>query len=257
MRAGVFLLVLSLLTACGVDGGEPVGAERAALRDLDSTEQAFLDILNDYRRDNGLSPVMAERALNKGARDYSQLMGETGHFDHVGPDGSTFDQRMCEAGYDPGCGPRTFVAENIAAGQRTAREVFEAWRGSPGHNANMLQSRAVVVGIGRAVVSGSEYGVYWTNTFAGMTTSETVPLEPPDAGTGSGADAGSGSGADAGTGGGADGGGTAGDGGSLPSRRRARGGCAVAAGEGGGGAPLLALALAGLLLGRRRRFGKG
>jgi len=119
-------------------------------------------------------------------------MGERNHFSHTGPDGSSFDERMCDAGYDPACGPTTWVAENIAAGQHTAAAVFDAWRGSPGHNANMLSSNAVVVGIGRADVSGSRYGVYWTNTFGGRTTEHTVspgtdagpePTPEPDAGT--------------------------------------------------------------------------
>ena len=180
MRAVAFFFVAVSMAACGLD--EPVGSAHAELRDLDFHEQGFLQLLNEYRVANGLAPVMAERALNDGAYQYSQQMGETNWFDHVGPDGSSFDERMCAAGYDPGCGPRTWVAENIAAGQRSAAEVFEAWRTSPGHNANMLADEAVVVGIGRAEVSGSEYGVYWTNTFGGQATANTVPNEEPDAG---------------------------------------------------------------------------
>ena len=183
-----FLVALSslLLAACAVER-EPIGSQRAELRDLDAIEAEFLGLLNDYRAANGLSPVMADRALNQGARDYSQLMGENSWFDHTGPDGSSFTERMCAGGYMPACGPTTYCAENIAAGQRTAATVFEAWRTSPGHNRNMLSSSAVVVGIGRAEVSGSPYGVYWTNTFAGRTSEHTVPLDAgpppePDAG---------------------------------------------------------------------------
>ena len=180
------LVALSLLAACAVED-EPVGSQREPLRDLDAIEAEFLDLLNDYRVANGLDPVMSDRALNQGARDYSQLMGESSWFDHTGPDGSSFTERMCAGGYTPACGPSTYCAENIAAGQRTALSVFEAWRGSPGHNRNMLSSSAVVVGIGRAEVSGSPYGVYWTNTFAGRETEHTVPLDAgpapePDAG---------------------------------------------------------------------------
>lgn len=236
-----------VLAGCGVDGSAPPGSQREALRDLDSIEHDFLVLLNDYRRENFVAPVMADRALNQGARDYSQLMGETNHFDHTGPDGSSFDERMCDAGYEPACGPRTFVAENIAAGQETALEVFEAWRGSPGHNANMLDDRAVVVGIGRAVVPSSEFGVYWTNTFGGQTTEHTVPNDPP----GAGMDAGSGTETDGGTG--------TGDGGigRGRARRRDRAGCAVTRGGVGGGPVLLPLALLALVLRRRRGSREG
>ena len=180
MRTLAFLYLAVAVAGCAA--GEDVGASRAELRDLDSYERGFLELLNEYRQANGLSAVMAERALNDGAYQYSQLMGETNWFDHEGPDGSSFDERMCAAGYAPGCGPRTWVAENIAAGQRSAAEVFEAWRTSPGHNANMLAEEAVVVGIGRAEVAGSSYGIYWTNTFGGQTTANAVPNEEPDAG---------------------------------------------------------------------------
>ena len=259
-----FVLVLAV-AGCGVETGEPVGSTGAELRDLDSIEQEFLNILNDYRRANGVGEVMSERALAEGAYDYSQLMGETGHFDHTGPDGSSFDERMCDAGYDPACGPRTFVAENIAAGQPTASEVFEAWRTSPGHNRNMLDSRAVVVGIGRVEVSGSPYGVYWTNTFGGQTTSETVPNEPapePDAGSAGGTDSGTGGGdEDAGIvdvmadGGGRGGGGGGTGAGTGDRTARSRGTCAVTAvGGGTPAAPWLAgLACVALLAARRRR----
>jgi len=259
-----FVLALAVV-GCGVETGEPVGSTGAELRDLDSIEQEFLNILNDYRRANGVGEVMSERALAEGAYDYSQLMGETSHFDHTGPDGSSFDERMCDAGYDPACGPRTFVAENIAAGQRTASEVFEAWRTSPGHNRNMLDSRAVVVGIGRAEVPGSPYGVYWTNTFGGQTTSETVPNEPepePDAGSAGETDAGTGGGGEEDAGivdVMADGGGTGGGGtgaGTGDRTARSRGSCSTSApGAGARGLPTLAglAGLLGLVLVRRRR----
>jgi MYXO-CTERM domain-containing protein len=87
---------------------------------------------------------------------------------------------MCEGGYDAACGPSTAVGENIAAGQWTAVEVFEAWRGSPGHNRNMLDPAFRVVGIGRHEAPGSRYRVFWVNTFGGAPTDQTVdPALPP------------------------------------------------------------------------------
>lgn len=284
MRTLLLSLSLLVMAACTVEEAEPVAAQRAALRDLDAVEQEFLRLLNDYRTDNGRGEVMADRSLNEGARDYSQLMGETSHFDHTGPDGSRFFERMCDAGYEPGCGPSTFVSENIAAGQWTAAAVFEAWRESPGHNENMLDGRAVVVGIGRAEVSGSPYGVYWTNTFGGQTTAHTVPNDvdagpleqdagtvEQDAGTtvetdagvpDDGTDAGAGAGSDAGDeddsdasilfpGADASAGGDwmrASPGGSL------RGGCAVATGSAGGPpATLLGLIALAFVIRKRSR----
>ncbi|MCS6797084.1 MAG: CAP domain-containing protein [Myxococcota bacterium] len=176
----------TLLTIGCAPLDEGVGASREPLRDLDAVEREFLRLLNEYRVANGVEPVRDDRALNDGARVYSERMGREDFFDHVAPDGSTFTERMCEAGYEPACGPRTAVGENIAAGQWTAREVFEAWRRSPGHDRNMRAREFRVVGIGRAVVSGSRFEVYWTSTFAGTVVATTNPLDAgaaaPDAG---------------------------------------------------------------------------
>jgi uncharacterized protein YkwD len=60
----------------------------------------------------------------------------------------------------------TTAGENIAAGQQTAQAVFNAWKNSSGHNANMLKASFTQIGIGHVVVNGSKYGTYWTTDFA-------------------------------------------------------------------------------------------
>lgn len=239
------VLMLGLAFAAGACIGTPDGpavSRSEPLRDLSSVEQAFLDLLNAHRMDNGAPEVMAERALNEGALSYSQRMGNEGFFDHVAPDGSTFGPRMCDAGYEPACGPSTIIGENIAAGQRTAREVFDAWRMSPGHNANMLDERYRVVGIGRATVSGSRLTYYWTNTFGGEVTPESIPNDLPP-----GSDAGGGT---------RDGGLDPTDGGAPPPRSRRDGGCSAVAGAPSGLGPelllLLGLGLGGGIVTHRR-----
>jgi Cysteine-rich secretory protein family len=39
------------------------------------------------------------------------------------------------------------AAENIAAGTKTWAETFHMWQTSPGHNANLLRSKADIVGV--------------------------------------------------------------------------------------------------------------
>jgi uncharacterized protein YkwD len=60
------------------------------------------------------------------------------------------------------------MGENIAAGFSTAQDVFNAWKNSPGHNANMLDPSFKAIGIGLATVSGSSYTYYWTTDFGGV-----------------------------------------------------------------------------------------
>ena len=183
MRQVVLLGWGLMFVGCVGDVGDlgSLGGHASEIRDLDSVEAEFLDLLNEHRANHGAPPVRADRFLNDGAYDYAGLMGRRNHFDHTGPDGSSPWDRMCAGGYDPACGPSTAVGENIAAGQQTAAEVFTAWRNSPGHNRNMLNPAFRVVGIGRHEVPGSRFRVYWVNVFGGQPTSETVdPSAPPE-----------------------------------------------------------------------------
>ena len=63
--------------------------------------------------------------------------------------------------------PHMTVGENIAYSgfpSTTPTDMFEQWRNSPGHNANMLLDRYVTAGMGFAV--GPNYGTTGTQNFA-------------------------------------------------------------------------------------------
>ena len=100
-------------------------------------------------------------------------MADTDCFDHTECDGKTPWDRMCEGGFEPVCRGATEAGENIAAGQWTGRDVFEAWKSSPGHNENMLRPSFRVVGIGRVEDPGGDFSPYWVNVFAGDPSEET------------------------------------------------------------------------------------
>lgn len=135
---------------------------------LDAEEQAFLRILNQYRADNGLGPLSACTSMNRAAQGHSEDMRDQNYFSHTSLDGRSPWARACNACYELGCGPRTAMAENIAAGNSGAQATFEQWKNSPGHNTNMLGSSFKVIGIGRAT-GGGRYGTYWTTVFGGST----------------------------------------------------------------------------------------
>ena len=133
---------------------------------LDDQEQAFLVIINDYRVQNGLSTLTDCRSLNRAAQGHSEDMRDQNYFSHNGLNGSSPWDRACEACYELGCGPKTAMSENIAAGNADAQKTFTQWKNSPGHNKNMLSPSVSYIGIGRAT-GGGQYGVYWTNVFGG------------------------------------------------------------------------------------------
>jgi uncharacterized protein YkwD len=147
-------------------GGMCAGGAGPATTPLDSEEQAFLVLINNYRAMNGLGALAHCISLDRAAQGHSEDMRDQDYFDHTGLDGSSPWDRSCEACFDLGCGPSTAMAENIAAGNSGAAATFDQWKNSPGHNANMLNGSFTMLGIGRAT-GGGMYGVYWTNVFAG------------------------------------------------------------------------------------------
>jgi uncharacterized protein YkwD len=142
---------------------------------LDSEEQAFVNLINNYRAQNGKAPLALNTDLNEAADWMSNDMGVHSYFEHIDSLGRNPTERMCHFGY---CYD-TWKGENISAGFATAAEVFNAWKLSPKHNENMLQPAYKVMGVGRIYVSGSIYGWYWTNDFAGYLPASGQPTATP------------------------------------------------------------------------------
>lgn len=140
---------------------DPAGADAATC--LDDSEQEVLRQINDHRQSHGLEPLENSAALNVASYEHSEDMGERGYFSHVTPEGIEPWDRMRDAGYDY----NTKMAENIAGGQRTARQAFTSWQNSEGHNRTMLDPELDAVGVARVEVPDSHYGVYWTTNFGG------------------------------------------------------------------------------------------
>jgi len=57
------------------------------------------------------------------------------------------------------------VAENIGAGQHSAKAVMKSWMASAAHRAAIVDCRFTVIGVGHE--SGGSYGSYWVQDFGG------------------------------------------------------------------------------------------
>ncbi len=110
----------------------------------------------------GLAPLKGESHLAAAALRHSNDMATNmvTYIDHVGTDGSTFDQRIREAGYLS----YTALAENIAAGYSTPAAVMAGWMGSSGHRANILNTNLREIGVSY-VYGNAGYRHYWTQDF--------------------------------------------------------------------------------------------
>ncbi|HXF87516.1 MAG TPA: CAP domain-containing protein [Xanthobacteraceae bacterium] len=111
-------------------------------------------LITNFRRSHGLGPVRVDRELMRLAQQHARAMAARNELGHNV--GARFEDRVRNSSIRA-----RFVAENVAAGQRTLAEAFAAWRDSPGHRANMLAPEITRMGIGVAGARGSQYGVFW------------------------------------------------------------------------------------------------
>ena len=102
--------------------------------------------------------MQTDERMRTAARRHSADMAEHDYFSHTGRDGSSFVDRLADAGY-----PRRHAAgENIAYGYPTAESVVDAWMASTGHRNNILNCDALSTGVGLAYQGRTPY---WTQEF--------------------------------------------------------------------------------------------
>jgi uncharacterized protein YkwD len=97
-------------------------------------EAEALALINAHRVNAGCRPLAVNSQLQAAATAHATAMAEQNFFSHTGKDRSTLRSRVRASGY----GGRG-LAENIAAGQRTAAAVVSEWTRSPGHRRNILE----------------------------------------------------------------------------------------------------------------------
>lgn len=147
-----------------------LAVERGVPGDPDQVSARVLSLVNDARSRQrrcgsqtfaGGKPLRLNAQLERAALLHSRDMAKYSYMDHRGRDGSTPAQRVTRAGYQ-----WTAAGENVAAGPGTAEEVMAGWLASPGHCANIMNSRFSEMGVAAAVNGQDEYGVYWTMSLA-------------------------------------------------------------------------------------------
>lgn len=120
-------------------------------------EQEMLDLINEERAREGLSPLVMDEQLVDVARNHSEDMFERGYFAHVTAEGITPFDRMRAAGVD-----YQVAGENLAHAA-TLSIAHTGLMNSPGHRANILRPEFGRVGIG--IMDGGEYGLMITQNF--------------------------------------------------------------------------------------------
>lgn len=122
-------------------------------------QQQVVDLVNQERAKNGLSPLTIKQDLTDVAQMKAQDMYDKKYFDHTSPTyGSPFDM-MSKNGIS-----YLAAGENIALGQQTPEQVMQDWMNSPGHRANILNPNFTQIGIG-VYNSYKGNGFIWVQEF--------------------------------------------------------------------------------------------
>jgi uncharacterized protein YkwD len=123
---------------------------------LAALESGVLRQLNAVRADHGLSVLRESPRLAAAATQHSREMAADGYFQHDSVDGTSFSTRISHwytlAGY------RSWtVGENLlwATPTISPAAALGKWMRSPGHRANILDSRWREIGVGAAHTSSA------------------------------------------------------------------------------------------------------
>ncbi|MFL8711533.1 CAP domain-containing protein [Clostridioides sp. GD02377] len=128
--------------------------------DFSAYQKEVVDLVNIERSKAGLNPLTLDSSVSNVATKKSQDMIDNNYFSHNSPTyGSPFDMLK-----KFGISYKT-AGENIAMGQKTPKEVVNAWMNSEGHRKNILNPNFSKIGVGVAQKSGGS--LYWTQIFVG------------------------------------------------------------------------------------------
>ena len=155
MRCLAALLVCAAIAPASASAASPCEGADSALGDLGlrGARAATLCLLNAERAARGLAPLRASTKLGRAAQGHAADMVDRGYFAH-----GNFGARIARTGW--GRHRRTYtIGENLGygtGGGATPRAIVDAWMGSAGHRANILQRRFHAIGIG--IASGTPDG---------------------------------------------------------------------------------------------------
>ncbi|MCX7305283.1 MAG: CAP domain-containing protein [Hyphomicrobiales bacterium] len=126
--------LLGLLMLAGCQGALSMANPRSATAAMDAlgASASGEEYLNAIRREYGLQPLLADATLEKAAKQQAGYMKSAGKMAHTTGWGRDFASRVRDNGIHGA------AAENVAYGQRTAKDVLAGWMTSSGHRRNML-----------------------------------------------------------------------------------------------------------------------
>ena len=106
------------------------------------TGENIISLTNESRKSFNLPALVSNQLLAKAAQAKANDMLAKGYFAHNSPDGKTPWDFIVSAGYS-----YLSAGENLAVNFVEAESVEAAWMNSPGHKANILNTKFVEIGV--------------------------------------------------------------------------------------------------------------
>lgn len=151
------MLAAALLAGCGMLGGTDdfrTVPNQPRQTSVDPGEAARM--INAYRASRGRNLLTVDPTLNRLARDMALVMAAQDGRKARMHSAEGLRARLEAAGYD-----HVAAAENLGSGYPTLALALDGWRGSRGHNRNLLNPNVTHMGIGLAVTDKGPYKSYW------------------------------------------------------------------------------------------------
>jgi len=151
MASRLALTIAAAVFALSPEAGQPTATAPKPMQ-LYPVEVELVSQTNLQRKRYGLPPLKIDRKLMLSARQHCIWMARTYSLQHTSAS----------------------VAENIAMGQGTSREVVADWMTSPGHRMNILHPGYKRIGV--AAYQASDGTIFWCQQFLYGEPEEEVPL---------------------------------------------------------------------------------
>lgn len=119
-----------------------------------------LDIINSYREEGGIEPLVLDDELTTIACARAEEIAWSGKFSHYRPNNKFFSSILKDAGITKGS-----AGENIGRRFTSAADVCQAWKNSETHYENIMNPEFTRIGIGVAADPDSEGKLCWSQLF--------------------------------------------------------------------------------------------
>lgn len=154
MRRLAALFVALALAGCA--GGLPFVPDDVVLTRVEVDQTAALAIINRYRAAHGVAPLALSADLKVVAQDMADHIAGRDRLKSPQHSAGGLFARLKARGVR-----HDAAAENLGYGYATLEKAFAGWRGSPGHDRNLLNPNVTEMAVARTNRADGKWRNFW------------------------------------------------------------------------------------------------